>query len=64
MPGLSLFLLVAFALPQGEVPQGTPDADVTDGLADPLIFKTLVERVYDPRWMLQEVQPGETVETF
>jgi hypothetical protein len=64
MPGLSLFLLAAFALPQGEAPQNTPGAADVEAVAAPLTFKALVERVYDPRWMLEEVNQGETLETF
>ncbi|MCP4860396.1 MAG: DUF2961 domain-containing protein [Planctomycetes bacterium] len=64
MPGLSLFLLAAFVLPQGETPQSAPDAVVADAAAGHLTFKTLVERVYDSRWMLQEVKQGEALETI
>lgn len=64
MPGLSLFLLAAFALPQSEAPQAAPDAVAAHAAAAPLTFKSLVERVHDPRWMLEEVKQGEALETI
>ena len=75
MAGLSLFLLVMLAPPLASSPQDVAESAPQDPLSvapQPtpgaidleLSFKDLVERTYDPRWMLQSVAEGEQVETI
>jgi hypothetical protein len=75
MAGLSLFLLPLLAAPLAASPQDIdesapqgPEVTVPQHLPGEidldLSFKDLVERTYDPRWMLQKVAEGEKVETF
>jgi len=63
MLGLSLFLLAQVVSPQVAAPQGSTLVG-TDGVNHELGFQDLVERTYDPRWMLETVVAGEQVETL
>lgn len=75
MAGLSLFLLALLAAPLAASSQDVDESALQNGAVtapqgipgaiDPeLSFKDLLERTYDPRWMLQAVAEGEKVETF
>jgi|FLOH01.1.fsa_nt_gi hypothetical protein len=63
MLGLSLLLFALLVPPQADVPQ-EPTLVGSNGVDNGLSFKDLVERTYDPRWMLQAVVAGERVETL
>jgi hypothetical protein len=51
MLGLSLLLFALLVPPQADVPQ-EPTLVGSNGVDNGLSFKDLVERTYDPRWML------------
>jgi hypothetical protein len=65
MAGLSLFLLALLATPSAAAPQDDPASTppaIPGAFDSELSFKDLVERTYDPRWMLHAITEGEQVE--
>ena len=65
MAGLSLFLLALLATPSAAAPQDDPASAppaIPGAFDSELSFKDLVERTYDPRWMLHAITEGEQVE--